>query len=109
MIPLPDKGRENVMTKLFVFLFALTAASAVASADPVKMTDSQLDGVVAGWVNPGGNGCGNSPWDCGNNGWGNGYDLTNPGSDNGGTAPSKLANGTAGPGINTNPTTSTGR
>jgi hypothetical protein len=45
----------------------------------------------------------------GNNGWGNGSDPSNPGSPNGGTAPSKTANGTAGPGINTNPTTSNGR
>lgn len=45
----------------------------------------------------------------GNNGWGNGFDPINPGSGSGGTAPSKTANGTAGPGINTNPTTSDGR
>jgi hypothetical protein len=45
----------------------------------------------------------------GNNGWGNGADPSNPGSGSGKTAPSKLANGTAGPGVNTNPTRSTGR
>jgi hypothetical protein len=45
----------------------------------------------------------------GNNGWGNGADPSNPGSSKGKTAPSKLANGTAGPGVNTNPTKSTGR
>ena len=45
----------------------------------------------------------------GNNGWGNGFDPINPGSGKGGTAPSKTANGTAGPGINTNPTNSNGR
>ena len=47
----------------------------------------------------------------GNNGWGNGADPSNPGSDNGGTAPSKTANASvpeAGK-INTNPTTSDGR
>ncbi len=47
----------------------------------------------------------------GNNGWGNGSDPSNPGSDNGGTAPSKMANASvpeAGK-INTNPTTSDGR
>lgn len=97
------------MSKAFLSLVVATSLSSVAIAEPVQMTDAQLDSVVAGWVNPGGNPCGASPWDCGNNGWGNGYDLNNPGSDNGGTAPSKLANGTAGPGINTNPTTSTGR
>ena|SRR5687767_11771803 len=45
----------------------------------------------------------------GNNGWGNGADPSNPGSGSGKTAPSKTANGTAGPGVNTNPTRSTGR
>jgi hypothetical protein len=47
----------------------------------------------------------------GNNGWGNGADPSNPGSDNGGTAPSKTANASvpeAGK-INTNPTDSDGR
>lgn len=47
----------------------------------------------------------------GNNGWGNGADPTNPGSDNGGTAPSKSCNcsdPSAGK-INTNPTDSDGR
>ena len=47
----------------------------------------------------------------GNNGWGNGADPSNPGSDDGGTAPSKTANASvpeAGK-INTNPTDSTGR
>lgn len=97
------------MTKWFVSLLALTAMSAMAAAEPVRMIDSQLDQVVAGHLNGGGNPCGIVHPECANNGWGNGLDLTNPGSDNGATAPSKLANGTAGPGINTNPTTSTGR
>jgi hypothetical protein len=47
----------------------------------------------------------------GNNGWGNGADPSNAGSDNGGTAPSKSANASvpsAGK-INTNPTDSDGR
>ena len=47
----------------------------------------------------------------GNNGWGNGADPSNPGSDNGGTAASKSANASvpsAGK-INTNPTDSDGR
>ena len=47
----------------------------------------------------------------GDNGWGNGADPSNPGSDNGGTAPSKTANASvpsAGK-INTNPTDSDGR
>lgn len=98
------------MTKVFLTLLAATALSGVAVAEPVKMTDTQLDTVVAGWENPGGNGCGNSAFDCGNNGWGNGWDPTNPGSDNGGTAPSKTL-GYNGPfdGINANPTTTNGR
>jgi hypothetical protein len=53
--------------------------------------------------------CFGSPKIKGNNGWGNGFDPINAGSGSGGTAPSKTANGTAGPGINTNPTTSDGR
>ena len=56
-------------------------------------------------------GLGNSTKVKGNNGWGNGEDPNTPGSDNGGTAPSKSANGSvpeAGK-INTNPTTSDGR
>jgi opacity protein-like surface antigen len=89
-----------------VAAFAVCSFAFAADApSPVKMTDQQLDQVVAGWKN--GEPCGIS--ECGNNGWGNGTDGINPGSDNGGTAPSKLANGTAGPGINTNPTNSTGR
>jgi len=47
----------------------------------------------------------------GNNGWGNGADPSNAGSDEGGTAPSKTANASvpeAGK-INTNPTDSDGR
>jgi len=76
-----------------------------------ELTEQQLDTVVAGWVNPGGQPCGASQWDCGDNGWGDGYDLNNPGSYSGGTAPSKTANGTVyGYGqININPTTSNGR
>ncbi len=48
---------------------------------------------------------------CGNNGWGNGEDPTNPGSFSGATAPSKSINGSdpsAGK-INVNPTDSDGR
>lgn len=45
-----------------------------------------------------------------NNGWGNGYDGTTPGSDDGGTAPSKSCNCSEGSDkINTNPTDSDGR
>jgi len=96
------------MKTLLLGVVAAFAVSSFAWADapsPVKMTDQQLDQVVAGWKN--GEPCGISV--CGNNGWGNGADGNNPGSDNGGTAPSKKANGTNGPGINTNPTTSSGR
>ena len=51
------------------------------------------------------------PTERGDNGWGNGSDPSNPGSDAGGTAPSKMANASvpeAGK-INTNPTDSDGR
>jgi len=54
---------------------------------------------------------GNSSKLKGNNGWGNGADPSNAGSDEGGTAPSKTANASvpeAGK-INTNPTDSDGR
>ncbi len=110
--------------KTFVMMtvVASTALALVASAalgEPTaknvptakKMTEQQLDTVVAGWVNAGGQPCGASQWDCGDNGWGDGYDLNNPGSYSGGTAPSKTANGTVyGYGqININPTTSNGR
>jgi hypothetical protein len=79
------------MTRLILPLIALVASTSLAAAAPIKMTDTQLDNVVAGW-NPGGNECGNAG--CGNNGWGNGWDDINAGSPNGGTAPSKLNNGT---------------
>jgi hypothetical protein len=103
--------------KTYIAWVTATAASTLllsaAAAAPVskKMTDQKLDKVVAGWVNPGGQPCGNSKWDCGNNGWGNGYDLNNPGSYAGATEPSKAANGSvSGFGdININPTTSSGR
>ncbi|HEX2531211.1 MAG TPA: hypothetical protein VHK70_07025 [Burkholderiaceae bacterium] len=90
------------MIKTLTATLALTALASFASAaEPMKMADTQLDTVVAGWT------------DCtcekGNNGWGNGADPTNPGSFSGATAPSKSANGTNGPGINTNPTFSDGR
>ena len=119
-----------------IVLLAFTAFATAAQSAPIKMSDSQLDGVV------GGGGCDSTTPDTtttttttttkakargkgkslaqakakakkarikGNNGWGNGADPSNPGSSKGKTAPSKLANGTAGPGVNTNPTRSTGR
>jgi hypothetical protein len=50
------------------------------------------------------------PTERGDNGWGNGSDGTNAGSDAGGTALSKMATVSVPPGqINTNPTDSTGR
>lgn len=79
------------MNRLILPLVALLASTSLAAAAPEKMTDSQLDTVVAGW-NPGGNECGNGG--CGNNGWGNGWDDTNNGSFSGATAPSKEVNGT---------------
>lgn len=87
---------------------SLTAFVSLPSlAAPVKMTDAQLDLVVAG-----------TDYTCpehevmkGNNGWGNGADPTNPGSDKGATAESKVAgiNLPMANRINTNPTTSSGR
>jgi hypothetical protein len=90
----------------FVALSVLVALP--AAAEPKKMSADRLDQVVAG----------TDYYYCppttdltGNNGWGNGADPSNPGSDAGATAASKLANlnlTNANP-INTNPTTSTGR
>ena len=93
----------------------ITAGLALASivslpafGTPEKMSSAQLDQVVAGTD------CGCPPpeTDKGNNGWGNGADPSNPGSDNGLTSPSKIANNNLPPGQNrpnTNPTGSTGR
>jgi hypothetical protein len=95
------------MKTLLLGVVAAFAVSSFAWADapsPVKMTDQQLDQVVAGWLTN----CSDRAV-CGNNGWGNGTDGINPGSFSGATAPSKSTNGTNGPGINTNPTTSSGR
>jgi hypothetical protein len=87
----------------------LVLAASAAIAEPVKLTDQQLDAVVAG--------SGECLAECipgnlkGNNGWGNGWDPSNPGSDHGKTADSKTANRSV-PGagmVNTNPTTSNGR
>src|SRR5690242_12662659 len=104
-------GEEKMKSIMLVAVVTSVVSSAgwASTAGPAKMTDAQLDQVVAGWVNPGGNPCGRSPWDCGNNGWGNGFDLTNPGSFHGLTAPSKMVNGSNGTGPNLNPTTSNGR
>jgi hypothetical protein len=79
------------MSRLILPLVALLASTSLAAAAPEKMTESQLDQVVAGWD---GAGCDHSPFLCGNNGWGNGWDPINPGSDAGGTEPSKMNNGT---------------
>jgi hypothetical protein len=96
---------EDTMNRMILPLVALLASTTLAFAEPVRMTDTQLDNVVAGW-NGGGNDCGNAG--CENNGWGNGWDGNNPGSFSPGPqGPSKLANGDAYP--ITNPTTSTGR
>lgn len=89
------------MIKTLTAALALTAIVSLATAaEPVRMSDAQLDMVVAG------NDC--EP-EKGNNGWGNGFDGTNAGSFSGGTAPSKSANGSVDGGINLNPTESTGR
>ena len=117
-----------------IVLMAFTAIATAAQSAPIKMSDSQLDGVVGGGgcdhttpdttttttkAKARGNGKGKAQAQAqakakkarikGNNGWGNGADPSNPGSSRGKTAPSKLANATAGPGVNTNPTRSTGR
>ena len=100
------------MSKFVLPALALLAFGSIASAEPVKLDDQQLDNVVAGWANSQGHlNCGHKPAECGNNGWGNGADGLTPGSYKGGTAPSKSANASvpsAGK-INTNPTTSNGR
>lgn len=88
------------MIKTLTAALALTAlASFAIAAEPTKMTDAALDTVVAGT-------------DCpevdvkGNNGWGNGPDSTNAGSDAGLTALTKSNNGItalSGNGVNLNP------
>lgn len=93
------------MIKTLTAALALTAlASLATAAEPVKMSSAELDTVVAG--------CGCEP-EKGNNGWGNGADGTNAGSDNGGTLLSKSANDSVDdlgiPPLNWNPTTSDGR
>jgi hypothetical protein len=95
----------------------ITAGIALASivalpalAAPERMSSAQLDEVVAGTDCT--CGCPGPGGEKGNNGWGNGSDPSNPGSDNGGTAPSKTNNDNLQPGQNrpnTNPTGSTGR
>jgi len=90
------------MLRKLVAAAALVALSTVAIAAE-RMTDAQMDLVVAGW--------GPNERPKGNNGWGNGADGNNPGSFKGGTAASKSCNcsrSSAGK-INTNPTTSSGR
>ena len=91
------------MNKTLASLVAATAfLSLCAGAAPVKMSNAALDKVAGGCE---------CEVEKGNNGWGNGADGTNPGSDAGATAPSKVAgvNQSGLDKINTNPTTSTGR
>lgn len=95
------------MMKALTSVVALSVlVSLPAAAEPKKMSSDRLDQVVAGTDY-----CPPEPTLRGNNGWGNGADPSNPGSDNGATAASKLANInlTNANRINTNPTTSTGR
>jgi hypothetical protein len=99
----------DMLKTLGAIIVASALSSVAVAAQPKPLTNSELDEVVAGW------------YDCctcppppetvkGNNGWGNGADPSNPGSDNGGTAASKTANASIpGGGINQNPTTSSGR
>lgn len=96
------------MFKILTASIALASlASLPVAAEPQKMSSEVLDQVVAG--------TGTEPPPeplKGNNGWGNGADPSNPGSDNGLTSPSKLENTNLPPGQdrpNTNPTGSTGR
>lgn len=88
---------------------SLTALMSLpAQAAPVKMTDAQLDLVVAGTDY---HYCPPTETTKGNNGWGNGADGTNAGSLAGATSPSKSTNMSmpeAGK-INTNPIMSSGR
>jgi hypothetical protein len=96
------------MLKQFTAGMALASLVALpAMAAPERMTSAQLDEVVAGTD------CPPPPTtEKGNNGWGNGADPSNPGSDNGRTAASKMNNFNLPPGQdrpNTNPTGSTGR
>ena len=97
------------MLKTFgVFVAVSVMSSAAIAAEPKAMTNSELDQVVAGTYTC----CYCPPPENvkGDNGWGNGADLSNAGSDNGGTAASKTANASIpGGGINQNPTTSSGR
>jgi hypothetical protein len=91
-----------------IALASLVALPALAA--PERMSSAQLDEVVAGTDCT--CGCPVPGGEKGNNGWGNGSDPSNPGSDNGGTAPSKTNNDNLPPGQNrpnTNPTGSTGR
>ena len=93
------------MKTLIAMTAALVCAASAAIATPVKLTNAELDAIVAGSSDY----C--PPNLKGNNGWGNGADGINPGSDNGKTSPSKMANASvpsAGK-VNTNPTTSNGR
>lgn len=97
------------MIKALTVAVALSSlVSLPASAAPKKMPSEMLDQVVAGTDY-----CPPPPEvrEKGNNGWGNGADPSNPGSPNGGTAASKIANVNLldANQINTNPTTSTGR
>lgn len=96
------------MIKALTVAVALSSlVSLPASAAPKKMPSEMLDQVVAGtdYCPP------PEVSKKGNNGWGNGADPSNPGSPNGGTAASKIANVNLldANQINTNPTTSTGR
>lgn len=95
------------MMKVLTSAVALSVfVSLPAVAQPKKMTGDLLDQVVAGSYCPP-----EEPALKGNNGWGNGADPINPGSDSGGTSASKLANASvpAAGRINTNPTDSSGR
>lgn len=96
------------MNKRLAAAVALSAVvSLPAAAAMKKMSGEMLDQVVAGTDY-----C--PPPEVrvkGNNGWGNGADPSNPGSDHGATRASKNANiNLVGANkVNTNPTTSTGR
>jgi len=104
------------MVKILTTLSAIFAFLSVSAfAAPTKMNSEALDQVVAGTGD-----CGCPPPNGkvkGNNGWGNGADGPNAGSDEGRTAASKIGfpaetggNLPSPPNkINTNPTGSTGR
>jgi len=94
-----------MLKEILLGVVVASAVSIPAFASPQRMSSGQLDEVVAGTII-----CPPTETVKGNNGWGNGTDPINPGSDNGGTRFSKSANASTGQDRpNTNPTGTDGR